>query len=260
VFRLVINALLLQAWSPNVATYWSYNAPSWSVSCELFAYAVFPLAFAALRRRTLIRTGTIVAVIFCAIVAVDEVHPGVDASWLGGMNPISCFGAFAVGIATGVWRRKLPSPRPGYGRGTVIQAGALALALGANAFFASYPIIITLATAEFFLLFGATPFYGALLLALARYDGMISRGLSCPAVVYGGKISYSIYLFHQIFIRWHSDNLQVFTSVPMWCQYAGLLATTLIAAAAVHHVIERPARQGIRAAWKRLTSKMATAA
>ncbi len=111
VLRLVVNVLLLQAWSPNVATYWSYNAPSWSVSCKLFAYAAFPLAFAVLRRQTLARAVTIVAVIFCAIVAVDELHPGVDASWLGGVNPISCFGAFAVGIATGVWRRKLPPPR-----------------------------------------------------------------------------------------------------------------------------------------------------
>jgi peptidoglycan/LPS O-acetylase OafA/YrhL len=132
--------------------------------------------------------------------------------------------------------------------------------LGANAFFASYPVAITPAATAFIVSFGPTPFYAALLLALARYDGMISRGLSYPAIVYGGEISYSIYLFHQIVIRWHSENLQVFSAIPIWCQYAGLLAATLMTAAAVHHAVERPARRWIRAAWKLLTSKMATAA
>ena len=38
--RLILNIFLLQDWSPNQATFWSYNAPSWSVSCEMFLYGL----------------------------------------------------------------------------------------------------------------------------------------------------------------------------------------------------------------------------
>jgi peptidoglycan/LPS O-acetylase OafA/YrhL len=255
VWRLALNVLLLQAWSPNMPTYWSYNAPSWSVSCELFFYALFPMAFAFLNRQTFVRTAAIVAAIFGCIVAVDTVHPGLDANWLGSVFPVSCFAAFAMGIGAGVWRKSLPASRAGYLSSTVIQGAAVASALAANALFASHPVAFTPGAKLFVLTFGAAPFYAAFLLTLARYDGLVSRALSCRAFVYGGEISYSIYLFHQILIRWHSGELIAFASVPIWWQYAGLLAATATLASVVHHLVERPARRWMLAGWERLPWK-----
>jgi peptidoglycan/LPS O-acetylase OafA/YrhL len=245
--RLILNALLLQAWSPDMATYWSYNAPSWSVSCELFFYAAFPLAFAVLSRKTLLRIIAIVAVIFGAIVAIDTAHPGIDINWLAGVNPVSCFAAFAIGIAAAVLFKQMPAPQSG---GTVIQAAGLTLALAANAFFASHPIPATPAAASFIVTFGPAPFYAALILILARYNGVVSRTLSYGPIVYGGEISYSIYLFHQIIIRWHSGELAALASVPIWLQYAGVIGATFVVAALAHHLIERPFRRCIIAVWR----------
>jgi len=257
-WRLALNGLLLQAWSPIRADYWSYNAPSWSVSCELFFYAAFPMAFLALQRQTFTRTLAIVLIIFSAIVLTDTVRPGIDPNWLGSVLPVSAFAAFAVGIGAGVWRKALPASSAGYLTGTVIQCGALLAALVANALFASHPIGSTPAGQSFVLLFGPVPFYATALLALARYDGLVSRALSNRAIVYGGEISYSIYLFHQIVIRWHSGELATFSKVPIWLQYAGVLAVTLILAASVHHLVERPFRRWIIAGCKRLTASFVT--
>ena len=105
---LVLNVLLWQAWSPDPATHWSYNAPSWSVSCELFFYAAFPIAMVFLSHRTLARTALIVAGIFGSIVAIDLFLPGINANWLGFNNPIAGFAAFLVGVAAGIGARSCP--------------------------------------------------------------------------------------------------------------------------------------------------------
>ncbi len=182
----------------------SYNAPSWSVSCELFFYATFPLTAVALNRQTLLRTTGIVAVIFSAIVALDTAYPNIDGVWFCEDIAVTCFVAFTVGVAVGVFRRRLPQPIVRITAGTAIQASALAFAIGSNAYFATHVLHVTFAAAAFISNFAPTPFYAALILSLARYDGLISRALSVPLIVYGGEISYSIYLFHQLIIRWHS--------------------------------------------------------
>lgn len=46
----VPNLLLLHAWIPDLGTVWGVNSPSWSLSCELFFYLCFPLAYAIVRR------------------------------------------------------------------------------------------------------------------------------------------------------------------------------------------------------------------
>ena len=43
--KLPLNALLLQAWIPDAAYYFSYNGVSWFLSALLFCYLLFPLAY-----------------------------------------------------------------------------------------------------------------------------------------------------------------------------------------------------------------------
>ncbi|MBO4159740.1 MULTISPECIES: acyltransferase family protein [Micromonospora] len=46
----LLNLLLLQAWVPKPDVFLSVNGPSWSLSCELFFYAMFPLLLPRLAR------------------------------------------------------------------------------------------------------------------------------------------------------------------------------------------------------------------
>lgn len=41
--NLLYNILLIQSYIPNSKTFFSYNAPSWSISDEMFFYALFPV-------------------------------------------------------------------------------------------------------------------------------------------------------------------------------------------------------------------------
>jgi len=47
---LPVNLALLQAWSPDPAVYLSFVGAAWSLSCEVFFYACFPLLFGLLAR------------------------------------------------------------------------------------------------------------------------------------------------------------------------------------------------------------------
>jgi peptidoglycan/LPS O-acetylase OafA/YrhL len=250
--QLFLNAFLLQAWSPNRATFWSYNAPSWSVSCEMFFYATFPITLATLRRHTLARLAIILGIILLALRAVDQIRPALDPVWLGADNPITTLSSFAIGVATGLWYLRAPHNILPKDSGTLIQLVALAAALGANAFLYSRIKPLTPGVYEFITNFGATPFYAALLFALARYDGVVSRALSHRIAVYGGEISYAIYLFHSLIIRWYEVHRNIFTGIPLWWQYAGIITACISVASIAHHLVEVPARRTILMSWGRL--------
>jgi peptidoglycan/LPS O-acetylase OafA/YrhL len=250
--QLALNVLLLQAWSPHVATYWSYNAPSWSLSCEMFFYAVFPVAASFLWRNTFAKLAVVCAAIFCGTVLADKAIPHLDPYWLGSVNPLVSFSAFAIGVASGIWHRRRIIPATSLVRDSALQATALALALGANASFATFHAHITPGADAFLATFAAAPFYAVLILSLARHDGLVSRFLSLRPIVYGGEISFAIYLFHQLFIRWHWSYQAKFNGIPVWEQYAGMMALVFATSIIAHHLVEKPAQRAILAGWRRL--------
>jgi peptidoglycan/LPS O-acetylase OafA/YrhL len=49
-FQLLFNALLLQSFIPDRSYYFSFNAVSWSISDELFFYAMFPVLVYCLKK------------------------------------------------------------------------------------------------------------------------------------------------------------------------------------------------------------------
>jgi peptidoglycan/LPS O-acetylase OafA/YrhL len=250
VSRLVLNVLLLQAWSPSIATYWSLNAPSWSISCELLFYLIFPWCVTWFGRAAGWWIVGLYAVTAVAVLAIAQAVPALDPNWLGFVNPLVNVPVFLLGIAAGQWfLTKAPAPA-NYRTATIIQCLAVAAALAGNMVFA---LLDRTGWPAAFLIYlrnsGPTPFYALLLIALARYDGAISRLLSLGAIVYLGEISYSIYLFHQLIIRWHSTHLAEFAAIPMWGQYAAIWVAIIATAALCHHYVERPGQRGLRAAW-----------
>ena len=46
------SGLLVQAWVPNRSVYFAVNTPSWSLSCEMFFYLLFPFLIGPMRRMT----------------------------------------------------------------------------------------------------------------------------------------------------------------------------------------------------------------
>lgn len=248
--KLAVNLLLLQSWFPDVATYWSYNAPSWSVSCELFFYAVFPLCLMALRRQPILALAGFIAAGAVFLFAAGALAPDLDFLWVGYINPVANLPVFVLGIATGLLHMRLAPTKTGLLAGTALQLGAVALAAWGNHAMAAIDVRPFSTTVTVFINnSGACWCYALLIFALGRYQGIVSLALSRPALVYLGEISYAIYLFHQPILRWHSLHYMEF-HIPIWIQYAGVWAATIAVAALVHHAVERPAQRWVRLAWK----------
>jgi peptidoglycan/LPS O-acetylase OafA/YrhL len=249
--RLIANVLLLQAWSPDIATYWSLNAPSWSVSCELLFYLIFPWCVRWFDRAMGWRVLGIFALIASTVLAIGKAAPTLDPNWLGFVNPVSNVPVFFLGIVAARWFMNMAPAVTRYRRATAVQALAVAAALSGNMFFASLAASdLPPAFLIFLRMLGPTPCYAALLIALARYDGAISRVLSYAAIVYLGEISYSIYLFHQPIIRWYSVHTASFSAIPLWGRYAAVWVVIIVMAALCHWLVETPGRRTIGGLWR----------
>jgi peptidoglycan/LPS O-acetylase OafA/YrhL len=90
----VLNLLLLQAWSANPMVFLSVNGASWSLSCELLFYALFPLLLPLLRRipgnRLWWWAGSVTAAIILLPLAAGLLPAGqtfpATGSWLDGVS------------------------------------------------------------------------------------------------------------------------------------------------------------------------------
>jgi peptidoglycan/LPS O-acetylase OafA/YrhL len=250
--QLAANLSLLQAWSPTPGTYYSLNAPSWSISCEMFFYLAFPLLACTILRWPWRSLPVVVAAGVAFVRVAWWIEPGIDQVWLYYINPVINLTYFAIGIAAGLWFSRARASPAGYACGTFVQCAAI-VAIGA----------VNTMPLRHQLPFGLEPFveqwmqpafalcYAALLISLARYDGAASRFLASRPCVYLGEVSYSLYLFHQLVIRWYSGKLDAFSGLPWWAQWGGVCSASLLIAMISYHVVERPARRWIVLIWGR---------
>lgn len=246
------TVFLMQAWLPR--DFYSLNGPSWSISVELFFYAIFPYLYAHMQEKYLTKaSGSFLAAIaLCAITPFIMNISSDLYTWLIYINPLINLPTFMLGIASGMaFKNYKSNPRSG----TLIQVLAvlsIVLVLG----------LAGVAMSEFNSLLShylstsiAAPAFAFLLFSIAMYRGIVSRVLSIPIIVYLGEISYSLYLVHQIVFRWWADRKYLFSDFPMWAQFAGAVVVSLVISAFFFKFIEGPSRRVILSCWRRLRSR-----
>ncbi|MFI6584485.1 acyltransferase family protein [Embleya sp. NPDC050493] len=109
----VADLFLLQSWIPDPDFFFSFNAPSWSISCEAFFYAVFPTVLAAVSRIPARRLGSCWAALAAATLLMPLVAtlvPGpplydwlpinANSMWFVYLCPPVRLSEFALGILT----------------------------------------------------------------------------------------------------------------------------------------------------------------
>ncbi len=228
---LVESALLLHGWAFPIRTTW--NIPSWSVSTEWLAYLLFPLvSVVATRLPTRLTKLMAVAVLLCIL-------PYVVATFF--LRGTMAFGLprIAVEFSLGVLLYSIwsSSPKTSYSGREQWMAVVLTLALG-NYF--------ALTVGEQKALMVAPILAGGLIWVLAG-GGANSSCLKSSPAQYLGRISYSLYIVHGVWIlfaqsllrhlHWTSSTLH--WSVAMTLVFAGSLASAHL----LYTRIEEPARR-----------------
>jgi peptidoglycan/LPS O-acetylase OafA/YrhL len=216
---------VLQGWAGAPAVEW--NTPAWSLSCELFFYACFPLLIVAFRNTSGQCLGA-------AALILPAVLPwiGVPAAW----KPVLHLSDFAIGVAaSGMYdalRVRGWLARRGYWLYAPAAAGLLLFTgYRATAFAPAVPIM-----------------NAALLIGLAIGGGVPARALSTRAALLLGRASYSMYILH-IPLLWWFKRTWFYTSGKLSHPIAAVLyiGCVVLISGAVWRSVEEPANRRIRA-------------
>jgi peptidoglycan/LPS O-acetylase OafA/YrhL len=98
-----MQLFLVQSWSPSPGTHSGGDGGTWSLSCEMFFYAMFPLIMTVtmrLRRRgvLLAAAGTVAALALAPALALPHLHNSNTSDWLFFYLPGYRIGEFIIGM------------------------------------------------------------------------------------------------------------------------------------------------------------------
>ncbi len=231
---LVWHFTMLQAWGVTEVPGW--NAPSWSISAEWFAYLLFPLLAPALMRiRTPMIAMWIAGAALAGMVLIFATTHWSLNTWVGAPALTRVFGEFLCGAA--LFRATMMS------RGLPHISGDI---LGASAFLA-FLIAASVGLSDFLLI----GLLALTILGAAQSRGFLAWTLGSRPLVWLGEVSYSIYMVHfpvLIAIRrfWERLGIAEWHSAGRIFAFLATIALVVACAAILFHVIERPARTRLR--------------
>ena len=220
-----MHLTLTQGWFVGHYTA-GWNTPAWTLSCEMFFYAVFPLLIVPMRAWGWVRTAA-AAVAACVLT---------QAMWAMGipdlLKPVIHLSDFLMGIAVArvfdllAERTQALTGKWLYGIGFLGSAAMI-----------GYPQYLPKAIPLNTLL---RPMNAMLLLGLGLGGGWIARALSGRLVVYLGKASYGMYILHIPILWW----------AVSWPEVLGkyfYIPAVVAASCIVYTAFEEPANRSIRA-------------
>jgi len=260
-FRTAVNFLMLQSWIPINDWHYSVNAVSWSVSTEMFFYLVFPIALWLKNTRPMMLVFAALTC-FCIMLGIAvamnaspvEGGPSVTAWGLLYIFPLARLPEFLLGILAyklAIWLHR-NSHLWSSTKSNLLEAGALTIMAAAVVESSNLGKGILREIAPQLSVWVQTAggcFGFALLIAvLYRERGVISRLLSTNVLVYLGKISFSLYLLHQIVIRWMFRNYQLEIESSREIAYIAYWIISTGGAALIYSLIEQPSRAKLRLA------------
>ena len=246
----LVNFALLQSWIPVYDYYASLNAPSWSLSAELFLYAVFPLLVLLSRRRLHIVAAGLVLWSFLApaVLALygygHVLNPDGTVGfgyWFTGINPVMRLTEFVIGMVLCRSVRSRGHDRlPAWSDGIALLGFVRSMVL----FSSLRPVLPDVFLNQAFYLPGLT----FLVLALAEGRGRVSRWLARQRTLrFLGESSFALYIIHVPILRRGFDlYYRLHEPMPLMAYAALLLAGCVAAGCMVHVYVEMPLQRALR--------------
>jgi peptidoglycan/LPS O-acetylase OafA/YrhL len=238
---MIANLFVVQAWVPGSELSLQMNQVTWSLSCEVFFYLLFPLIFGWLQRmRTstlrLVFAGLFVwpAVVFfgAKVVAPESMADPGFASRLLYFWPVTRISEFMIGIVAAVLVKR------GAWKGVPVLF-AIVLTLGA--YVGGIPLLPELAENAPVLGAAMVPFFALLIVSLANADISGRRSfMGSRTMVVLGMISYAMYLFHLFIAQWLSAALSWTNSWEILSNVVTIVVFCTLCAWALFRVVEQP--------------------
>jgi peptidoglycan/LPS O-acetylase OafA/YrhL len=245
---LILTPLLLQGWSPGLATFW--NTVAWTLSAEVLLYATFPWLIRLPWPKSPARLIVLLVAIWALglvphslyiLLNPDHLAQPVNryssGTWLRTLKytPLAYATTFLVGVGLG----KLQTVLALSTRRRALVAAASLIAL--SAFYAE-----AVQHAPFVLMHGGLlmPLFAALMVGLSGPNPIASIFTWRPLVLLG-QASYCLFLLHFNFINllrnYHVIDRLHLAAFDPWITYAA----TILLAFAAYYLVEEPARKAL---------------
>ncbi|MFI5618066.1 acyltransferase family protein [Streptomyces sp. NPDC051567] len=237
------SLFLVQTWVPDGGWFFSFNAPAWSISCEAFFYALFPAAFALLRRipaSRLWRAWAAFAAVTLLLPLLATAIPGPplydwipvnrNSVWFIYVFPPVRMVEFCLGILTA---RLVQAGR--WPRMRRVWTGAPVLVMLLVLPFLPIQYTLGMAMAAPLALVVAA-------LALADIEGR-SRYLLSPRLITLGEASFALYMIHfplMLTVRHMLGVERTFTAATGAVIVIGLFVASIALSLVVHRYYELP--------------------
>ena len=220
---LPLEVAMVRCWFSNDLV-WNY--PAWSIHAEWFAYLfLFPIAFLSFSKST----NRLILLLAIGVLLAGHTFLPIE------QFPGKCAEIIFLFLAgSGLYRLRLLLP---YFPGTwCATAGLLLLIVAILAFFIHSISLIYLA-------------FALLIFGLSYDGGWLGSFLSQRPVVYGGLISYSMYMTHAVVLKFFAAAGHKIGMQTQGMRIAGafiFIGSVLVTASAFHHLIEIPCNKVLR--------------
>lgn len=253
----VANLLMVNAWIPFPNYFYSYNWVSWSISTEFFFYLAFPLLIYQWEKSWPLKLLASAVVVIFLILLSNQLHlpdhgssnDDITLNAILFIHPASRIFEFIFGVCIATyWRKKIEGTQWSAFRASMYEIGVIIL-VGASMHFMSplakwaYDTWPSPAASRWLVGSGSMFAFGLLIYVMAMGRGRLSAWLSHPIPVLLGEISFSLYLLHQILLRYYQANDANLPHLPNMISYAIFWTILLLASYLMWALIEMPGRR-----------------
>ena len=248
------NILLLQSWYPNGQGAFSFNGVSWTLSCELFFYITLPFILLISSKKAL-KLSTISLIVYMIIIMlfiwITSISAGMDMPeysfkwWVYVISPYLRWMDFFLGIVLGfLFLKRKNRYDINYHITGGFEVCSITIMLISYFAFLKFDVPFKWNYSAYF-----DPIFSIVIYIFAMQRGMLSKILSNKAYTYLGKISFSIYMTHQVLMFYwnryiYNLNCIATTKEEILNQLAYAFSVLAISSL-TYHFIENPARKAI---------------